>query len=228
MPAIQFLTLANQFDLVPHPYPASRAVPEWMKNIPMDRPWQNVTGPTIKRCPPFLEAMTAGYIIPLPFDVELTVSPDGVVTPKSQYKIVSGHFPVQYEGTPWQNTAVLKFHNPWVITTPPGYVSLITAPINHVFAPILPLTGIVETDTYYREVHFPTIVMLGPNQRVVLKRGQPLAQVIPIRREDWTASAGKLDQEKRTAAEQPFNTNSHHYKDTIWRKLEYTWEGAAG
>jgi hypothetical protein len=224
MPTIQFLTLDSQFHAIPHPYPASRAIPDWFKNMPTEVTHQNQTGSTLKRCPPFLEAMTAGYIIPLPFDVELTVSPAGVVTPRCQYPIVSAHFPAQYAGSPFAHTAVLKFHNPWVIVTPPGYASLITAPINRLGAPILPLTGLVETDTYYREVHFPSLVTHPPGQRALMKRGTPQAQVIPIKTDSWTATAGTLDPQKRSEAEQPFTQDPHHYKQAFWKKLEYTWE----
>jgi hypothetical protein len=34
-------------------------------------------GATLKRCPPFLTAMTAGYIIPAPADVQFKMSADG-------------------------------------------------------------------------------------------------------------------------------------------------------
>src|SRR5437867_4332853 len=91
---IEFHAIPRLFDAIPHPYPASRAVPEWMKNLPMERGG----GPTIKRCPPFLEAMTAGYIIPVPFDVGLTVSQEGLVSVQCQeMQMISAHFTAQYE-----------------------------------------------------------------------------------------------------------------------------------
>ena len=36
-------------------------------------------GGTLKRCPPFLEAMTAGYIIPIPADLSLEMDAGGEV-----------------------------------------------------------------------------------------------------------------------------------------------------
>jgi hypothetical protein len=216
---IEFHAIPRLFDAIPHPYPASRAVPEWMKNLPMERGG----GPTLKRCPPFLEAMTAGYIIPVPFDVGLTVSPQGLVSVQCQeMQMISAHFTAQYEGAPFENTAVLKFHNPWVIITPADYVCLITAPFNRFELPFMPLTGIVETDGYYREIHVPSICMLQPGQSATMKRGMPLIQVIPIKRERWGMSTSRQDQEKRRAAEQPFTADRHHYKEAIWKKLEYS------
>ena len=61
-------------------------------------------------------------------------------------------------------------------------------------------------------------------QRAILKRGQPLAQVIPIKTEPWTAHAAIADTQKRADAEEPFHQDAHHYKAAFWKKLEYTWE----
>src|SRR5688572_2512404 len=60
---------AEHPDRHPAPYPASRAVAQWLKDMPMDRPFQQsgpdgpqtVQVPTVKQCPPFIEAMTCGY-----------------------------------------------------------------------------------------------------------------------------------------------------------------------
>lgn len=216
---IEFHAIPRLFDAIPHPYPASRAVPEWMKNLPMERGG----GPTLKRCPPFLEAITAGYIIPTPFDVGLTVSPQGVVSVTCEdMSMISAHFTAQYEGAPFENTAVLKFHNPWVIITPADYVCLITAPLNRFELPFMPLTGIVETGDYYREIHIPSVCMLSPGQSATMKRGTPLIQVIPIKREQWSMATSPQDLDKRRATEEPFKANRHHYKEQIWKRLEYS------
>jgi len=213
---IEFHAPARLFDKIPHPYPANKAVPAWLKDMPMDRGG----GGTLKRCPPFLEAITAGYIIPVPFDIVLTVSQEGVLSMKCENdKAASAHYPVQYQGAPFASGPVLKFLNPWVIVTPPGYVSLITAPINRFELPVMPLTGIVETDSYYKEVNFPSVSLMHPGQTARMLRGTPLAQVIPFKRDAWTSASAPQDAPLRTAAEQPFNTNRHAYKDGIWKKL---------
>jgi hypothetical protein len=217
MPQIEFHAPQNLFDQIAHPYPASQAIPEWLKHLPMDRGG----GPTVKRCPPLLEAMTAGYIIPVPYDVRFECNADGMVSASSDVKSVTGHFPTQYQGTPFERRPVLKVHNPWVIVTPPGYVCLITAPINRFESALLPLTGIVETDTYYREVHVPTVCMLAPGESEYLKRGTPLIQVIPMQRETWGHAIVAMDEAKRTEADKPFESNSHHYKDAVWKKLTF-------
>lgn len=216
---IEFLTLPDQMGRFPHPYPASKAVPDWIKAMPMDRGG----GPTLKRCPPFLEAMTAGYIIPAPADVQFEVSPDAKMSWQSRDKVIGGHFGSQFQGAPFGNELVLKFINPWVIRTPPGYSTLITAPFNRFHMPFVALSGIVETESYYREVHLPMICTMRPGTRFLLARGTPLVQVIPFRREKWTSEALPLDEAQRNEAERPFQAEGHLgvYKSQFWRKHEY-------
>src|SRR5687768_12488793 len=80
----------------PAPYPATRGVPQWLKDMPMDQPLPPGSAggspaeqaPTVKQCPPFLEAMTCGYLIPLPGDVAFTRDAAGALHFKSQGKIV--------------------------------------------------------------------------------------------------------------------------------------------
>ena len=106
-----------------------------------------------------------------------------------------------------------------------AWLALVLLPVERYlqsFLPFMPLTGIVETDSYYREIHLPSICMLQPGQSATMKRGMPLIQVIPIKRERWGMSTCRQDQEKRRAAEQPFTADRHHYKEAIWKKLEYS------
>lgn len=219
MPLIEFLTQPKDLGRYPRPYPASKAVPEWMKALPMERGG----GPTLKRCPPFLEAMTAGYIIPAPCDVRFDLTPDAKLSWHCPEGLVSGHFRVQYEGTPFENQLVIKFINPWVIRTPEGYSTLITAPFNRFGMPFIPLTGIVETEAYYREVHLPMVSIMRPGTQFQVNKGDPLVQAIPFRREAWQSQAGALNEAQRRAADTPFLVKDARgvYKGEFWRKHEY-------
>ena len=101
---IEFHAPAAAFDRIPHPTPASRHVPDWFKQMPTDYS----DGGTLKRCPPFLEAMTAGYIIPLPDDLGLEVDSTGQFQAYSPRPVVSGHFPDQYKGSPFESQHVFS------------------------------------------------------------------------------------------------------------------------
>jgi hypothetical protein len=66
--------------------------------------------------------------------------------------------------------------------------------------------GVVETDTWYRPVHFPALCTMRPGTQVKLDKGTPLAQAIPFKREAWRSA---------------LQDNLHEYRDAHWTKKEY-------
>jgi hypothetical protein len=202
---------------IPDPYPASRHIPDWFKNMPSD----NENGATLKRCPPFVEAMTAGYIIPAPADLRITMSDQGI-TVLGKYEFLTLHHPLEYQGSPFTGNIVIKFHNPWIIVTPPDYVCLVTAPINRLEMPFLALTGIVETGTYYKEVQLPLVCLMRPGGSFLLPCGAPMIHVIPFRRERWTSQTADIDRAHRAEQQAKLNDNPHVYKDEFWKKMHFS------
>jgi hypothetical protein len=152
---------------------------------------------TVKRCPPFLDAMTAGFLIPLMCDVtvadgELTWNADmpasrTLAFPRSPLGL---HDPGQVAGTPMfdADRFVLKFHNLWTIEAPEGYALLFTHPFNRFDLPFTTLTGLVDCDLYHDAwIHFPA-VWRDTAFSGVLPKGTPVAQCVAVRREAWTLS----------------------------------------
>ena len=215
---------SGRHERFPKPYPASRAIAEWYKNLPIEA---TSTGPepavmpTVKRCPPFLEAMSCGYIIPFCADAVFTTDARGNLTFEATGPMVETHNPAQYRGTPFAAALLVKFINPWIIKTPPGYSTLVLPALNRFHIPFLILSGLIETDTYYREINFPAICQLPPNVKYQITRGTPLAQVIPFRREPWQSAAGEYDNAQRLAIEHAIAANLHIYKDEHWRKKSF-------
>ena len=217
MPLIEFHAEPEFFGKIPEPFPASRAVPDWLKQLPVDHDGE----PTIKRCAPFLQALTAGYIIPAPFDVQFMYSLEGELTFHATPLMPQRHLPSQQFGTPFSASKIIKLMNPWVIKTPPGYSTLFMRPFNRFDCPFIPLTGLVETDTYYGAVSLPSVCQMPPGSSYTLPRGAPLVQVVPILRESWTSTARAVDAAERQNTLQAFAANPHEYKDVHWRKIEY-------
>lgn len=65
--SIEFTCAAADFDVIAPPVPAKVHLPEWFRKLPaVDQTHISATdnGLTIKRCMPFLDAMTTGWIIP--------------------------------------------------------------------------------------------------------------------------------------------------------------------
>ena len=214
----------------PAPYPATRGVPQWLKDMPMHQPLPPdpagggpaQQAPTVKQCPPFLEAMTCGYLIPLAGDVTFTRNAAGALHFHSQGKIVDTQHPLQVRGSPMQGALIVKFINPWVIKTPPGYSALFLPPLNQFGLPFQVLSGLVETDTYYRPVHFPTVCLMRPGTSFTIKRGTPIAQVVPVKREEWQSTAAPWDTAARERIEREMLADRHDfYKDRHWKKKSY-------
>jgi hypothetical protein len=204
---------------LPAPFPATQAVPDWLKQMPTDHPG----GPggqdwmTLKRCPPFLDALTAGYLMPLAADVRFAMSAAGGLQFQCDVPVVQTHVAQQFPGAPFAGRTVIKFMSAWVVKTPPGFSCLFVQPLNRFDLPFHVLAGVVETDTYYREVNFPAVCLLQPGQSVVLKQGTPIAQLIPFRRETWEGRPGATDIDRRKAVSEAFKT-PHLYKDEHWRR----------
>ena len=113
---------------------------------------------------PFLDALTTGWIVPLAATVRLEVS-DGGATVHAGWEfdreLVSPHGAWQATGNPWEPRALMKFHNPWAIRTPPGWSCLFTAPLNHANDVVQILAGVVDTDRYQAPVNFPFVTIAG-------------------------------------------------------------------
>ena len=222
--SIEFHVRSDLKEDVPQPFPARNAVPDWYRNMPTEAATPGFS--TVKRCPPFLDAMTAGYIIPVPTDITLSVRSTGEIDiqiANFSSPLVETHLAHQFPGAPFPpNYPVLKFINPWIVKTPPGYSTLFCAPFNRFQLPVLPLAGVVDTDLLYAEVHFPSLCLLALGASFTLKRGTPLVQLIPFKREAWTSSFVDRDDSTAETWRAANIANRHAYKDELWQKKTFT------
>ena len=113
----------------------------------------------------------------------------------------------------------LKILNPWRIETPAGYSCLFLPPMNNSDDRFEIIPGIVDTDTYTKEINFP-IVLNGDKYKELetcIKKGTPYAQVIPFKRESWKMEIKKF--KKKNFIE---DTVFHHLN--LWRRYKtYFW-----
>jgi hypothetical protein len=182
--------------LLPRPIPAVRGLPEWFKTMPANvlNTAMGVEDMTIKKCPPVIDAMTYGYLMPLVTDLEVR---DG----EFSWNFASGDFvsdfprsPIgfhdssQVVGSPFfqEDHFLIKFNSFWNIEVPPGYSLLFTHPFNRAELPFSTLTGLVDCDTFHHTpVHFPAR-WNDANFNGVLPKGTPVAQCVPVKRENWS------------------------------------------
>ena len=148
-------------DVWPHPKPASRFIPDEYKKLErfLDNDYHKST---IKTCMPFLDSLTMGYIIP--FDQDYLIDPvenDFSVTPANREGSDFGFHNQSQLPEKWQKVAgenAGKFHNKWLIKTPPGYSCLFIKPMNRLEPRFEIIAGVVDTDTYINLINFPFIL----------------------------------------------------------------------
>ncbi|MGA7804248.1 hypothetical protein [Bradyrhizobium sp.] len=189
--------------LLPVPVPAISALPDWLKAMP-PQAFNAVNSRdenTVKRCPPFVDAMTSGFLIPLICDLKVEngeITWDNELPPGGAVSFarspIGFHDASQVIGSPLFDTdrLLIKFHNLWTIEAPDGYALLFTHPFNRFDLPFTTLTGLVDCDRYHDNwIHFPAhwhdIHFSG-----VLPKGTPVAQCVPVRRDNWVARVEAL------------------------------------
>jgi hypothetical protein len=187
--------------VAPPPVPAASGLPDWLRTMPQQAYSAMAAGDddTVKRCPPFVDAMTAGFLIPLLCDVQVE---DGEFTWESELPAIAGvprspiglHDPGQVAGAPLfdDDRFLIKFNNVWTIQAPEGWSVLFTHPVNRFDLPFTTLTGLVDCDRYRDSwIHFPAH-WHDMNFSGVLPKGTPVAQCVPVKRESWVAHTAPL------------------------------------
>lgn len=114
---------------------------------------------------------------------------------------------------------LLKFVQPWQIKTPKGWSVHIKSPANNWETDIQLIEGVVDTDTYHANVHFPFVWTGSEEGEFVIKKGTPIAQVIPFKRQKTNHKVLPLDKEARHKAALLIETAFYdRYKRFFWHK----------
>jgi hypothetical protein len=196
-----------------YPIPTKLNIPEWYKNLE-----HTVMNKTVKGCMPFLDSLTAGYILKLPQDFYLRHNIDNKNEKGETFKdsfqtfglhdmsqilgakyvnlnaSIDVHSTEQLKGSPFieknKNLSFYKILNPWKITTPKGYSCLFVPPLNNSDDRFSIIPAIVDTDTFPGEINFPIIVNGDkyPVLETLIKKGTPYVQIIPFKRNSWKMS----------------------------------------
>jgi hypothetical protein len=201
---IEFIPVENFGQGCVEPIPAIKQIPKWYKKMTPLRRFLNIDDEnekkdyTVKKCIPVLDAFTTGYYLVTKYDSYWNVDEDGTHECKCDAKLIEGgNKPITMH--PYEqirdielggvyNEYAYKFTNPYLIKTPPGYSCIFTHPFNQV-SPFLTLTGVVDTDMHPLAVQFPFLMM--KNYEGVIKKGTPIVQIIPFKRDEWTYSINK-------------------------------------
>lgn len=188
---------------------------------------------TVKKCIPFLDSLTCGYIIPFPVDIHFRydqeekkaffdLSPNLPDTVKTFFEVrlhQLEQIPSDLRHIHRTVDAVFKFINTWTIKTPKGYSCIFTQPFNRNL-PFKIIDGIVDTDTYPVPVNFPFYWTNKIDIPFIMQAGSPMVLVIPFKRNLW-----KMKIKEHT--EEPLNRINYfsqifdNYKNKFWTKKEF-------
>jgi hypothetical protein len=239
---IEFIPMSSKYKEHLHKIvPSYKTIPDWYKKIPsnvknaphyqLDNVNFSMTNQTVKSCPPFLDAMTTGYMYTLPFDVEFSIEENGTQGFKwrVETECVSTHNSEQFpnvKNTEAQDSKnIFKWFSPFGIKTPPGYSVFFTHPINRFDLPFRTFSGVVETDVYHNAVQFPFMVTTEATKKkpiIIIEKGTPLAQFFPFKRERWQAQNHEYDKEVELKLEDKFFSRIYRsYKTHYWKRKSY-------
>lgn len=190
--------------LLPRPVPARAALPDWLRAMPRESFSEMHGEPlrTVKHCPPFVDAMSAGFVMTLPCDLTIAegrISWDWQVPPLAAHHHprapVSFHSPAQVAGTPlWgADQVVVKFNSFWTVELPEGYSLFAMHPANRMDLPFRLLSGLVDADRF-RDVGilFPAL-WCDADFTGTLPRGTPIAQCLALARAPLELDFGVFD-----------------------------------
>lgn len=214
------------------PIPAKSLLPDWYKNAyPTINNEElkiinfNKRNGTYKKCVPFMDAMTSGYVVTLPADILVSKDDNNEVFCQWMVNgnIISLHGEQEHPGFPIPedyNNRVFTWLGSHIIKTPKGYSCIFTHPINQNDLPFKVITGIVDTDSYLNTVDFPFIIK--NNFTGIIPAGTPICQIIPFKRVNWTS---KITYMSKTELRNWFNSyiskinSAYRYK--VWNKKKY-------
>lgn len=213
-------------DVFNNPKPAKNYIPNWYKQTPLTYD-SHPTSQTLKRCVPFLDGLTTGYIAELWCDILVETKPDGS-------KTFSWHTPelIPIEQRPMDSTMLLPTpagHSqqrltwliPYFMKTPKGYSSLITHPLNRFDLPFTTMSAVVDTDGIMHTGRLPFFI--DNNFEGIIKKGTPIYQIIPFKREDWLSKEDNDQLVKEGRKNHRISTLSFSgwYKKNKWVKKNY-------
>lgn len=234
---IEFNPVSKLSELtVPCPKPAKEYIPEWYKNIKAfhtEKPEFNDLGRsnrTVKMCVPFYDSFSSGYIQESWQDIsiELNAKDDGTYNlsyhyptdppimslrqNSSQINIDNSYYPLD-----------LVWHPQWTPKLPKGYSALIISPLNRHDLPFYTLSGIVDFDSHFQSESGSNLpFLLKSNFTGIIKKGTPLYQIIPFKRERWNSIKNIFNEEENIKEVQKMRQYFWGaYKKIHWSKKEY-------
>lgn len=221
---IEFVCQEKLYDVIPEPLPANKVLPDWYREL-NGKMGPGLSQSTVKRCAPFLDAITMGWIIPLAGEIEFhynTETGEYDADQKFSETLIDHHDSAQIggENNPLGHLPVLKFVNHWAMKVPDGYSVLVIPPLNRFEPRFQVFSGVVDADNYFNQVNFP-FVWTGGDFHGVIERGTPMVQVIPFKRDGIIGDGTIRSMTSEEALESGkdagrINSEESFYRNNLW------------
>lgn len=180
---------------------------------------------SVKRCIPYLDAMTAGYILTTPADLIVTMQEDKpFIQWKTEQIVLEAHDERQVPDDlkpSYCHDIPFKLINDYVIKTPKGYSCMFLPILNVPNNPFVAVSGIVDTDNFHSPVNFPFFLQKSFTEGVI-PAGTPLVQIIPFKRESWYSVFKKSNLKKIAHTKLLLKRKMEFgYKKLFWYKKDF-------
>lgn len=213
------------------PQLASNYIPDWYKRLgprvfDMKDPVPTGIGTnfTAKMCAPFFDSFASGYMITANSDTYWSLTPDQPrVIWEVSWAVVEGHHNNQVKGMPLPygyEAHPYKWQSGWLIKTPPGYSIMVLHPLNRFDLPFFTMSAIVDTDNHNEvALNFPFIIK--SDFEGYIKKGTPIAQVIPFKRDSWSSKVKSFSTKTMYNFDRFKTTLEKAYKTQYWVRKDY-------
>jgi hypothetical protein len=210
--------------------PSKNVIPDWYKKIPR---WKNNTffdmksgiNQTVKQCIPFLDSLTVGYVITLPYDVFIkndngqpilacTSAVENRPTIRKNIAdinlVPAGHHPIEFV---WDYNVAYSL--------PKGYSAIFTHPLNRNDLPFTTVSAIIDGGLVMSP-HGNAPFYIKKGFEGIIPQGTPIIQLIPYRQENWTSINTKgLLKESDEHNKKSSSLIYGWYKKTFWTRKKY-------
>ena len=224
----------------PVPIPSINLLPDWFKEMASyenndkhafrginneENGGGHFQNTTAKKCMSIFDTITSGYYLLSPVDIFFDSTGEKVVYKwrNNSLNFIMTHHEGQLGSYPRDKDyldVALRWIPSHMIETPPGYSILVTHPHHQNDLPFYTLPGIIDTDNMLAAGALPFDLKKG--YKGIIKRGTPIAQIMPFKREEWTHEV--LDYQPDRFKKEANTVNAafaNVYKDNYWERKRF-------
>lgn len=228
---VKKIEFASLFEFLSLPKSARTHIPEWYKKtdkyiggtVKINQVGK-IGSKTFKACVPFLDALTAGYMVELWQDIEITQTPSG---PQINWSVEPGvcevrdkdsHGSIPVPSGHSEQPFIWKF--PYAHKTEKGFSCLITHPFNRFDLPFTTLSAIVDSDEGVSVGNIPFYIK--KDFEGIIPMGTPIMQIVPFKRNNWKLfENNKLQEMSHMHRFFASRVAQGWYKKNIWKVKTY-------